>query len=556
MKCQDVSRLLDSSLPGSLDRARHAAIEAHLATCPACREDWANWRDIAALAVPAMPGTLRTRIAAVLPAQRRRPARPSLRPIVVTGLLLAGAALAATLAWRFAERGADPANATRVVAATPRTQVAGNQPAAPATSTTAQADSDRAPRPQPAGAAALADSLLVLVLPLVDESTDPPGKSAVRDFHAALLDGLRELSVLRVIEAAAGVAEIPADYRLTVKGEGSGAAGSLTANLKIEKPGSGPVPTATHLQASVTGSIGADCVRNPGPAADPAARCADPVELARFMIGQLRTMVFPPDPLLRQQLQDSLVNAALDAGARLEAMEEIVQQASSGGFLSGEPGASPLKDAEVMRSAIDIGLSAKDPAHRAYVWRRLRGVRDAALASPLVAALEQDPDPSVRVAAAVTLDADYLDRPEVRAAFERAARSDPRALVRALAQRALGAGDAGWREHIATALRDATLPDEERIEALFHGMGLPMTTPFGSWGSGSNLALQHLDDAAMDALAEVLPRAAAASAVIQRASATLLGALEGRDSPAIRALREALGKPAAAVTSGSAPPAR
>lgn len=553
MKCLEVSLLLDSSLPGSLGRAQHDAIEAHLSTCVACREDWANWREISALAVPAMPEGLRARIAAVLPAQRRAASRTALRPLLAGGVLLAGAALATTLALRFARQNTEHVAASAAGASTAPTTGIVDESVAPAAGV-ASTGNDRQTQgasAQPVRTVTQRGALMVVVMPLIDNSDDEAGKAAVQVFHASLLDGLRRLPGLRVMEAVAGAAEVAADYRITLTGQGSASAGKFVADVKVEKPSTGPIPNVSYLQSLMAGDIEPDCARLPARARDSAAGdCADPAGLAHKMIETLRTTVFPPDPLLSQQLKDTLANSALDAGARLQAMEELVWVHRNGRVIVGNADPNPLAGTDVVRSAIDVGMSAKDPAHRAYVWRSMRGVREAALVPALLATLERDPDPSVRVAAAVTLDADYLDRPEVRVAFEGAARTDSRALVRALAQRALAGGDAGWREHIAASLRDTTLADAERIEALFHDMHLATTQPFGSWSPGPSLALQYLDEPAMEALAEVLPRAAAGSPVIRMGTVTLVSALEGRDGPAIRALREFVNNPAPAVMPG------
>ncbi len=109
VNCQDISHLLDANAPEALTRAQRATIDRHLASCPVCSEDWANLREIAALPVPAMSSALRGRIAAALSAQIARPPRRAFRPFFVGGLVLAGAALAAALALRFAGRGLESA---------------------------------------------------------------------------------------------------------------------------------------------------------------------------------------------------------------------------------------------------------------------------------------------------------------------------------------------------------------------------------------------------------------------------------------------------------------
>jgi hypothetical protein len=137
----------------------------------------------------------------------------------------------------------------------------------------------------------------------------------------------------------------------------------------------------------------------------------------------------------------------------------------------------------------------------------MRGVGDAALVEPLLVSLQRDPE-DARIAAVGTLAADFSGDERARSALETAALSDPRPLVRALARRGL-AGDEGWHEYVTASLKDASLPDSERVEALLFELYPPDTIDGVSEPSPENYwqILKGLDDASVRALAEVFPGA-------------------------------------------------
>jgi hypothetical protein len=104
-------------------------------------------------------------------------------------------------------------------------------------------------------------------------------------------------------------------------------------------------------------------------------------------------------------------------------------------------------------------------------------------------------------------------------------------MVRALAGRALGA-ESAWTEYVLTSLKDTGRSPVERIEAFFHAYGLPTSRQYGSFAADGRI-LRALDDAAMRALTEVLPRAAADSQRYAHSSLTLVSELSNMEHPAI-----------------------
>jgi hypothetical protein len=129
----------------------------------------------------------------------------------------------------------------------------------------------------------------------------------------------------------------------------------------------------------------------------------------------------------------------------------------------------------------------------------MRSIKSPALIEPLARAAQMDPDISVRTEAVVTLVADYVRDPRSRVALQVIARVDSHSMLRAIANRGLS-GEATWKSYVLSSLEDTTLSDAQRLEAvLFHVRSSDV--------SNQPLA-DMLDNDAIKALAQVLPRAA------------------------------------------------
>jgi TonB family protein len=98
MSCNDVASVLDTHRSARVSAAERAHIDAHLAACADCAAAWAAHAELLALRVPPIPATLleRALLASRLP--RSAPRSRVRMPIVVGGVLFAGAALAAVTA--------------------------------------------------------------------------------------------------------------------------------------------------------------------------------------------------------------------------------------------------------------------------------------------------------------------------------------------------------------------------------------------------------------------------------------------------------------------------
>jgi hypothetical protein len=223
-------------------------------------------------------------------------------------------------------------------------------------------------------------------------------------------------------------------------------------------------------------------------------------ETAAQLVRQLRAEVFPAESSATQPLQAKFSDASLDSTERFKAFVELYKQQAKAG------GKGLLSDPGVVRAAVEVARFT-DPEHRAQIWRAMRGVDDASLVEPMLASLQQDAE-EVRIAALETLAADFSGDQRVRAALQTAAASDPRSLVRAVAQRGLN-GDEWWHDYVVSSLKDSSLPDSQRAEALMYALYPPDPLKDVPEGSPSNYweILKGLDDAAVQSLVEIFPRA-------------------------------------------------
>lgn len=303
---------------------------------------------------------------------------------------------------------------------------------------------------------------------------------AVEWFYTALLDNLRAVPGLSLVESRAGSAATRADYQLVVLGQGPMADSKFAITVmegQMELPGVGTVSRTTF------GSSGA---------------IVDPLALMASIMESIRSKVLPEDPDYKQRLQARLGDSALDSRSRLKALTDL---RSMGRRASGSGG--PALDAEGLRGAVDLAARTSDTALRAQIWRVLRGVGSAELVPALVGALRDERDVEVRLEVIATMGADFRDNAEVRQVLERAAREEQQPLLRALAQRPL-AGDGEWKQYIVSSLRDSSRPVAERIEAFSYQMygGIPGSSSTFKAGDRS-----FLDEEVIRALAQVLPQA-------------------------------------------------
>jgi len=353
----------------------------------------------------------------------------------------------------------------------------------------------------------------VRVLPLQDNTADEPSRQAVRSFYASLLDGLRAVPGLTLMEAATtAINEIPpGEFLLRVTGDGIAqgrwnAKMLLYARMPVSAAADGAYATVPHLlqYGSITlpGCTGAVSDR-------PVTGCSDPQGGAASQIELMRQVVFPPDPAVLRALRARLLDRSLEPAQRWKALEQlrvpravaVVRPGAQSASLSEE---RPTMDAETLRGAIDLALSTDDSTQRGEIWRMLRGLRQPQLIRPLIDASRLEASDAARLQAVTTLVADYAQDTRAHAALESIALNDPRELVRMVAQRSL-TGDEVWNEYVVARLQDASLPDAQRLEALSY-MAATIARDQGQ-------QLRNLLDAkAVEALAEIMPRVLATPA--------------------------------------------
>jgi protein TonB len=95
MSCNDVASVLDNHRIAQLKPAERAEIDAHLASCADCSAAWQATDELLALRVPPMPATLLERALLASRVPQSAQSRRARAPVVIGGVLLAGAAAAA-----------------------------------------------------------------------------------------------------------------------------------------------------------------------------------------------------------------------------------------------------------------------------------------------------------------------------------------------------------------------------------------------------------------------------------------------------------------------------
>lgn len=383
-----------------------------------------------------------------------------------------------------------------------------------------------APDPEPPASppapkqAAPAINTFTVQLVLQDRTRDEAARATIRKVHAVLLEKLRAVPRLALLDDAADTTDVP-EYRLTLTGQPGAQTSLVASSLMGEKLR--PDGSRVNMVGTVTDTrIAPDCI---GPAAGdvsllvPNVSCRDALTVAAVMVAQLRRNLFPPDPSLRRELAALLLDQRLESAQRLRAFGDIasVSRAMATPGAAGNVGADARFTPAEIRGALELATTATDPALRAQVWRTLRGVRSAVLVEPLLKASHQETNGEARLEAVATLAADFAGEGGVRAALEAVADGDPRALVRAVARRGF-AGEDSWQQYVLASLQDEGRTDAERIEALVHHY-FDRSRP-GAVARDRQRGFGLLDDAATHALAQVVPRL--------RASAELTPAMLGQ----------------------------
>jgi hypothetical protein len=470
MNCHDINHLLDANAAEDLSRTQREAIDMHFATCRACGEDWANWREIAALPIPALSDTLRGRIAASLSAQRKAPGRRASRPFVIGSIFIVGVVVAAIIAVQLVRSDSRPvpaadASSPAVVDAAPdgEDSALSRLPAIPASgSLPAKADT---PVDVPV------DPRNIVVLKRPEAAADGQAIALAAQCHDAIVRQLRTVPGLKVMadadllpyEVSSQVTRLgpdtnarpklrPSDREMALK------LGAGNVLLVSTENGCSVMQLNSQSDTIIMGAKSGGRV--------PPAYGWEP--LATSIVESIRDEALKDLPTIFAEAKATLVNTALSDADRAGALSRLhvstLQDVNAR--------RSAFDDAEIVAAAAQLGTKSAYAGVRQTVWAILRNVdlTDPSLVQPLLQALANDPDADVRMQAALTLNT-FLDRPGVREALQRAAAEDPSRqpaasccilTVREAAQRA-SIADEGFHDWVRSKLFDESLPARSRL---------------------------------------------------------------------------------------------
>lgn len=489
MNCSDISLILDDCDTGALDDGVRKAADAHVAECRDCARDWKLHTRLLARKLPALPSdlidecsTLAATVRAVPPTRRKWN-----RATLVTGIAFLVAA-AATLTF-YRDFGTDDAGVASSLPPGGGPQDRGaestSSPSPSQDVLQAQVDSPSvahnavAAPPKAVGN----DTFSVRLSTLSNDTLNAADRSNFNTFRTAVIDELRKAPGLTLVLAEASASAQVVDFEITLTAGLRN--GQLFAHLDAGK--SGPNNPAVPFRIG----LGQDCTLS----------CSDAASTGASVGRKLAELMTAPAAAQRNAFLKELQDGSLTPEQRLEALRSLDQRGLSvirTGGLRTDPSGDSLRDPAIMRAVIDLASVTTNPEHRAEIWKKMRSIKSPALIEPLSKAAQLDPDITVRTEALTTLVADYARDPRSRAALELIARTDSHSLLRAMARRGL-LGEADWKSHVLSSLKDTTLPDEQRLEAfLFHARN--------SEESDKPVA-DLLDDDTIKALTEVLPKA-------------------------------------------------
>lgn len=149
---------------------------------------------------------------------------------------------------------------------------------------------------------------------------------------------------------------------------------------------------------------------------------------------------------------------------RLHALSELAPPRFGVGEVLHYPDDGAVLGGQVAIAAGNIAKNSDVPAVRQEIWQTMTGVSDAVILPPLLSALANDPEPSVRMAAAQALST-HVNEPGVREALDTARKADGDPDVRATAQDVLTAPGNLFDDHRATFM-DTSLPPLKRLGGL------------------------------------------------------------------------------------------
>ena len=347
--------------------------------------------------------------------------------LAVCGLLLVTAVVGLRLALHI--RGEASSDQASVVDAVSLQAPVAAPPATPGAQTDAVETEARPPQvPAPASA-----GFTVAVTPLQQQAADPEAIRLTEAAHRVLLDELRRVPSLVLVEIA-----LPAD----------GDVEPLPGDVRLDFIAS---DTDFRWRFNVRGTARGGGRFN----AKRDARLVEPVDVEAFVadiVERLWERLFPADAWMIAQLEAQLRDWSLTRRPA-RALSTLVRIAERTG------------DAAAATAAVEGGIflaaASTHPFNRQNAWRQLGGLHDDRLVQPLADVVLYDSSEAVRLVAAEAL-ADYADNPVALAALQAAGRIDADPVVRSRA-RWLALDDAGRRKLVTDTLMNHQLADAERL---------------------------------------------------------------------------------------------
>jgi len=449
MNCREISFILDSNASAALTSAQRVAIDAHFLTCKSCSEDWANWRSISALSIPAIPPGLRERIAALLPsnmAGKETAAGQPRRAFIIGAFLIAGAAMAAALTLQL---GQDAPESGPGVVEPAQESVEGTaaEQAKPAETNAPVGDAEGPVESSaPVGATDTTPrigldpySIVVFASPEADA-----GAVELAEFvrcHDAVVEQLRAIQGLNVITGARVSAFDGSGFSDLEIARQLGAGSLLVVHMRM---GCGAIQRDSQSDALLSSLLSGVATPSPDVGWRP---------FATGVARGVRDATLKDSESVSAEARATLLNSTLADGERIAALNRLAR----GDY-----------DSAVVAATAQIGLTSQDVGARISAWAHMRRIDDPYLVQPLLQALANDDNPIVRQQAALTLNT-FLDEPGVRGSLLRAAAEDPSVepltgccSVRESAEWASVASDdlAAW---VHTRLLDGNLPARSRL---------------------------------------------------------------------------------------------
>jgi len=466
VNCQDISRIANTGRFDELSEAQLRAVEAHAMTCRSCAAEWGAHRRLAELPVPPMPAELRQRCQAMvmLPPEARR-ARNTRRLILIGSFVAVAAA-----AWQIAVREPTAVTAASALEATGVASSVADpvQPAdvtAPAMPRGAADQQPKEPLPseEPAIADVAVDGHFILVSRRFERAADAQAIALAErcfDTVASELQGLGGLTV--VLDPSVSLRESPSEeLKLAEKDQKlarSHGAGYMLAVSTEMGCNFTVFNSSTGLYMLGLGGGGVD---QPGERADALARSIARGIHAHLVVGRSAEAI---------ESRARVLNAGLSDRDRTTALLRLLDGGRVGFRSAAET--RTLLDEQVM--AVALQLAAKGDAEvRTAIWSLLRQTDDRALVQPLLLAMKNDPDRSVRYQA-VQAARKFLDVPGVRETLQEMAAKDPDSereifccvqTVREAAERA-AVTDADFLGWARRKLLDESLPSRSRLITL------------------------------------------------------------------------------------------